>query len=77
MIKTGLPVRISQRQFYSKEQDRMITIYSLCISTLQHTKKGWKEKEYEVIKTASQIEVALCLKEIWEQMQGWKHETDT
>lgn len=77
LLKTGLPVKISQRQFYSQEQNRMITMYSLSVSTLQQTKKGQKERDYEIISTASQIEALLCLKDIWEQMQGWKHDTET
>ena len=55
----------------------MITMYSLSVSTLQQTKKGQKERDYEIISTASQIEALLCLKDIWEQMQGWKHDIDT
>lgn len=77
LLKTGLPVKISQRQFYSQEQNRMITMHSLSVSILQQTENGQKERDYEIISTASQIEALLCLKDIWEQMQGWKHDTDT
>lgn len=77
LIKTGLPVKISQRQFYSSEQNRLITIHCLSVSTLQHTKKGWKERDYEIIGSTSQIDATICLKEIWEQMRGWKHEINS
>lgn len=77
LIKTGLPVKISQRQFYSSEQNRLITIHCLSVSILQYAKKGWKERDYEIMSSASQIDTVMCLKEIWEQMKEWDHETNT
>lgn len=71
ILQTGLPVKIGTAQFYSEEQKRMITIYILSVRiTYQNTRKEWKERDYEILRTASQVETVECLKDIWEAVKG-------
>ena len=50
----------------------MITMYSVSTPTLQYVKGKWKTKDYEIIRTASQMEVVMTLKEMWEALAGWE-----
>lgn len=54
----GIIVCINTNQFYSKEQDRFIKMY-----TVKHNNK-------EVIKTASQIKVINTLNEFWQEVKN-------
>lgn len=69
ILQTGLVIKFGTRQFYSNEQKRIITIYSLTTPVYQMTKRGWKDVEYEIIKTASMIEVVNCLNDIWKAVK--------
>ena len=67
IIQTGLVIKINQNQFYSAEQNRMITFF--CVYTpvtyYSERKKSWKTKDYEILKTCSMIDVILCLLDIY------------
>lgn len=79
ILTTGLVIKIGTGQFYSPEQDRMITMYILSTPVLQYGRNGWKVKDYEILRTASQIDTVKCLAEIWEQVKEWavkRNETD-
>ena len=70
ILQTGLVIKIGTTQFYSAEQKRMITIYILSTRVLQKNQRGeWKEKDYEILRTASQIEVENCLNNIWQAVR--------
>lgn len=70
ILQTGLVIKIGTTQFYSAEQKRMITIYILSTRVLQKNQRGeWKEKDYEILRTASQIEVVNCLNNIWQAVR--------
>lgn len=71
ILSTGLVIKISTSQFYSVEQDRMITMWILTTPALQNGRNGWKMRDYEILRTASAIEVVKCLADIWEQAKGW------
>lgn len=71
IVSTGLVVKIGTRQFYSQEQGRLITIYILSTPVLQQGKSGWRTKDYEIIRTASQLDVVYALRDIWEEAQKW------
>ena len=62
IISTGYIVKINTSQFYSEEQKRTITVYSL----VTPTKKNNKVKNQEILRSTSQIELIKCLAEIWE-----------
>lgn len=72
ILSTGLIIKIGSNQFYSADQKRMITMWTVSTPTLERTRKGWKKRDMEIIRTASQVDVVMTLKEIWEQSQGWK-----
>ena len=69
ILSTGLVVKIGTSQFYSREQERMITITVISTPVFQKTKKGWKDCDYEILRTASQYDVVVCLKELWEAVK--------
>lgn len=54
----GIIVCINTNQFYSKEQDRFIKMYTI------------KYNNKEVIKTASQIKVINALNEFWQEVKN-------
>lgn len=73
ILSTGLIIKIGTSQFYSAEQERMITIHILSTPTLQRKKNGeWKMRDYEILRSASAVEIVECLNEIWIAAQEWK-----
>lgn len=72
ILSTGLIVKIGTSQFYSPEQGRMITMWILSTPTLQETRNGWRTRDYEILRSASAVEVVKCLAEIWEEMKTWE-----
>lgn len=72
ILSTGLVVKIGTSQFYSPEQGRMITMWILSTPTLQETRNGWRTRDYEILRSASAVEVVKCLAEIWEEMKTWE-----
>ena len=67
IIKRGMVVKINQSQFYSADQNRMITSYRIitpveCYCT---GKNEWKTKDYEILKTCSMVDLIYCLLDIY------------
>lgn len=70
ILQTGLVIKIGTSQFYSDEQQRMITIWIISTPTLQCNTRGeWKNKDYDILRSASGIEIVKCLQEIWEAVK--------
>ena len=70
ILQTGLIIKYSQRQFYSAEQNRLINIYILSTPALGRDRHGeWKEKDMELIRTSSQIEIVNYLVDIWNEVK--------
>lgn len=70
ILQKGLVIKIGSTQFYSKEQNRMITIHILSTRiTYRNTHGEWKEKDYEILRSASQIEIVNCLNDIWQAVK--------
>lgn len=70
ILQKGLVIKIGSTQFYSAEQNRMITIHILSTwITYRNTHGEWKEKDYEILRSASQIEVVNCLNDIWQAVR--------
>lgn len=70
IIQKGLVIKIGTTQFYSAEQKRMITMYILSTRiTYRNTRGEWKEKDYEILRSASQIEIVNCLNDIWQAVR--------
>ena len=72
LLTKRLQVKIDTHQFYSAEQKQMITMYTLTTLTLGMVRDKWKESDYEIIHTASQLDVVMTLKEIWEALADWE-----
>ena len=73
ILQTRLVIKISTNQFYSEEHGCMITIWILSTPVLQLDKHGeWKTRDYEILLSASGIEIVKCLQEIWEAVKGWE-----
>lgn len=70
ILSKGLVIKIGTSQFYSSEQNRFIMMYILSTNVLQRNKRGeWKDCNYEIIRTASHVEIVECLKDIWEAVR--------
>ena len=62
ILQKGLVIKMGTSQFYSVEQNRLITMHILSTRVLERKKNGeWKYYDYEIIRTASQIEIVNCL----------------
>lgn len=69
-LQKGLVIKIGSTQFYSAEQKRMITIHILSTRvTYRNTHGEWKERDYEILRSASQIEIVNCLNDIWQAVR--------
>lgn len=70
ILHTGLVVKVGTTQFYSAEQQRMITIYILSTPVFQRNRNGeWRDKDYQILRSASVIEIVQCLNEIYQQLK--------
>ena len=70
ILQKGLVIKIGSTQFYSAEQNRMITIHILSTRiTYRNTHGEWKEKDYKILRSASQIEIVNCLNDIWQAVR--------
>lgn len=72
LLTKRLQVKIDTHQFYSAEHGRMITMYTLATPTLGMVRGKWKTRDYEIIHNASQFDVVMTLKEIWEALADWE-----
>lgn len=70
ILQKGLVIKIGSTQFYSAQQNRMITIHILSTRiTYRNTHGEWKERYYEILRSASQIEIVNCLNDIWQAVR--------
>ena len=70
ILQKGLVIKIGSTQFYSEEQNRMITIHILSTRvTYRNTHGEWKERDYEIVRSASQKEIVNCLNDIWQAVR--------
>ena len=65
IVSNGFVISLDTTQFYSEDQKRMITMYILSIKAYENTRKGWKDTRYEILRTASQVDIITCLSDIW------------
>ena len=72
ILQNGLAVAISRSQFYSVEQNRFIPIISLSTKVTHYYEKlgEWKEQNYEIIRTSSQIDALMCMVDIYKAVSG-------
>ena len=71
--RLGLQLKINTVQFYSEDQKRMITSYVLKTPTLYYSKKfkEYRLRDYEILKTCSMVDIVLCMRDIYQQIQAW------
>lgn len=70
ILQTGLVIKLGTNQFYSDEQKRMITVFVLSTPILSLKNDGkWRMKDYEILRSASGIEIVNCLNDIWRQIK--------
>lgn len=57
----------------SKKEERMITMYILSTPVDFLGKAGvWKQMDYQIIRTASQLDLLNCLVDMWRALQEWQ-----
>lgn len=68
ILQTGLAISINRSQFYSPDQKRFVPIITLTTPVYHYNeKKGiWKNQNYEILRTSSQLDVLMCLVDIYE-----------
>lgn len=68
LLQLGKRVKINTRQFYSEEQDRMITMYIVILP--EWSKEKLKMVDRELMKTCSTVEVVKFLAEMLEGLRN-------
>ena len=73
IVKSGLVIKINTHQFYSDDQRRMITSYSICtpVTYFSERKQEWKNMDYEILKSCSMPEIIFCLLDIYKAVKAW------
>ncbi len=73
IVKAGLVIKVNTHQFYSADQKRMISSYSVCTPVTYYAprKEEWKVMDYEILKTCSMPEVIFCLLDIYKAVKSW------
>lgn len=73
IVKTGLVIKVNTHQFYSADQKRMISSYSICtpVTYFASKKQEWRLMDYEILKTCSMPEVIFCLLDIYKAVKAW------
>lgn len=74
IVKAGLVIKVNTHQFYSAEQNRMITSYSVCtpVTYFSERKQEWKIMDFEILKSCSMIDIVLCLLDIYKAVVLWQ-----
>ena len=63
---------ISRNQFYSADQKRFIPVISLSTKVFHYYDRLgiWKDQQFEIIRTSSQVDAILCLVEIYKAVSA-------
>lgn len=70
----GVKLLINSKQWYSEDQNRAITQYS--ILQVIKSEETQKNTTIELFKTSSQIQMVLFLRDYWYKLNGWEVPTD-
>lgn len=68
--KYGEKLLVNKNQFYSKETDRPITIYSIKKAIYDEEKN--RTVSVELFHSTSEIQIVLWLRDKWYELNGWK-----
>lgn len=71
IVKKGLVIKINSSQFYSADQQRMITSYRICTPVTYYSEKHreWKVTDHEILKSCSMPEIIFCLVDIYKAVE--------
>lgn len=69
----GVKLLIDQRQWYHKDKDMAMTVYTLYEAT---TGKQGGTSKIKLFQTYSQIQLVLFMRDLWYQLNGWEVPTD-
>lgn len=74
IVKTGFIVIVDSSQFYSDDQKRMITSYSVKtpVAYWSIRQQAWKTKDYEILRSCSVPDIIMCLVDIYKAVIAWK-----
>ena len=72
ILQTGLVINISRSQFYSADQKRFIPIITLSTPVFHYFERQgiWKDQNYEIIRTSSQLDVLMCMVDIYKAVSA-------
>ena len=72
ILKEGLAISINRSQFYSVETNRFIPMISLSTKVFHYYEKTgeWKDQTFEIIRTSSQVDVLMCMLDIYKAVSG-------
>jgi len=70
----GHKILYSTSQFYSSQQDRPVTMYYIKQAVWDEETK--KNKNVDLFKSTSQIQILLFLRDMWYEINGWEVPTD-
>ena len=72
IVKKGIVVKINHHQFYSEEQCRMLTSYSIIMPMSRYNKKSgeWKDADCEMLRTCSMVDVIQYLLDVYKAVSG-------
>lgn len=72
ILQKGLAIEISRNQFYSADQKRFIPVISLSTKVFHYYDRLgiWKDQQFEIIRTSSQVDAILCLVEIYKAVSA-------
>ena len=70
----GQKLLYSTSQFYSEQQQRPVTMYH--IKQAVYDEATGKNKNMELFKSVSQIQVVLFLRDMWYEVNGWELPND-
>ncbi len=77
LIQRGYIYKIGTYQFFSEEQDRMITGYKVTEKQPYRKKNGeMSEKDVELLNTCSQVEVLKWFVEKWKEVNNGEISSD-
>lgn len=70
----GRKILYSTSQFFSKQQNRPITVYILKEAVFNEDTN--RTNAIELFKSTSQIQILLYLRDMWYELNGWEVPTD-
>lgn len=73
-MRFGAQLLVNKTQFFSKEQNRPITIYTVRKAVWDDEKNRYSN--IELFKSVSEIQIVLFLRDMWYELNHWEVPTD-